>query len=288
MAAENSLMTPGDEALLRQHLRYLQRLGRRPRTLTARQDSIRRFQRWCGVPLAQITREAIEEYLDTTKAQATHRVYLAHIRGFYRWCVDEELLPKDPTRRVVGPNQPKGVPRPISEGDLARALAAAPAMERAWMMLAAFGGLRACEVGPVRGEHVVRGERPYLFIPEGKGGKAATVPLTPALLDELDKWPTTGWLWKADGPYHWDVVSRRVGNILRKLEIRAGMHALRHRFGTQAYSISRGDLRHTQELLRHESPSTTATYTQLDPREAYDIVCRLPMPTLPEAPRPAA
>lgn len=283
MRTETIFMDPKDESTLKSHLRYLQRLGRRPRTITARADAIRRFQRWCAVPLFDATREQIEEYLDTTKAQATHRVYLAHIRGFYRWCVDEEMLTKDPTRRVVGPNQPKGVPRPISESDLARALAVAPAMERAWMMLAAFAGLRACEVGPVRGDDVVRGERPHLRIPEGKGGGEYVVPLCPELLAELDKWPTTGWLWKADGPYHWDVVSRRVGKVLRDNGIRCGMHALRHRFGTQAYIMSRGDLRHTQELLRHQSPATTATYTQLDPREAYDIVCRLPMPSLPAA-----
>lgn len=280
MSDETWVMNPEDEGVLKSHVRYLTRLGRRPRTIIARRDAIKRFQKWKGTGLLETTRDEIETYLDTTKKPATHRVYLAHIRGFFRWCVDEEILAKDPTRRVVGPNQPRGVPRPISEGDLARALAAAPPLEYAWMMLAAFGGLRACEVGPVRGEHVIRGARPYLIIPEGKGGGEYTVPLCPELLAELDKWPSTGWLWKADGAYHWDVVSRRVGKVLSDLGIRAGMHSLRHRFGTQAYIMSKGDLRHTQELLRHQSPATTATYTQLDPREAYDIVCRLPMPTL--------
>jgi integrase/recombinase XerC len=175
------------------------------------------------------------------------------------------------------------VPRPISEADLARALATAPPLIRAWMMLAAFAGLRACEIALVHGEHVVRGDSPYLILPETKGGGAATVPLSDVLLEELARWPAQGPLWQASGPMHYQVVSRKVNKHLASLGIRAGLHSLRHRFGTMAYRTSGHDIRQTQELLRHASPATTAVYTQLDPRGGVSVVNAIPVPISPDA-----
>ena len=265
--------------LIKAHSRYLSALGRRPRTIESRRTMLYRVQHATGQSLTTITREQLEDYLESLTAPATKRVYLAHLRGFYRWAVDEQLITTDPTRRVVAPKIPKAVPRPMSEGDLSRALSDAPPNVRAWMILAAFGGLRACEIALVRGEHVVRGATPYLILPETKGGGAATVPLADVVLAELDRWPTTGPLWQASGPMHYQVISRKVNAHLRSHDIRSGLHSLRHRFGTQAYISTGHDLRQTQELMRHASPATTAVYTQLDPRGGAAAVNRLPVPS---------
>jgi integrase/recombinase XerC len=209
---------------------------------------------------------------------ASKRVYLAHCRSFYNWAVDEELLVHSPCRKVLAPPLKRNLPRPMSERDLGVALATADPLIHAWILVAAFTGLRACEVALMRGEHVIHGDNPYLVIPEGKGGKSRTVPLPPIVMDELANWPSYGWMWKPDGPWHYQVVSRKVGAHLRAQGIRAGMHTLRHRFGTQSYIASGRDLRMTQELLGHSSPSTTAIYTALDPREGSTVVGRLPLP----------
>ena len=269
-------MRTGDATLIHDHLAYLAQRGRRPRTIEARRDAVNRFARWTGRPLREATREELQGYIDAAAAPATKRVYLCHLRGFYGWAVDEGHFPADPTRRVYAPLLPRALPRPISETDLARALATAPALVRAWLMLSAFAGLRACEIGPVRGEHVIRHGAPVLLIPEAKGGGEATVPIAPVLLAELEQWPAYGWAWKPDGPYHPIAVSRRVNQHLHQLGIAANLHACRHRFGTQTYIASGRDLRLTQELLRHASPATTAVYTAFDPREASDVVSRLP------------
>jgi integrase/recombinase XerC len=258
-------------------------LGRRPRTIDARRTLLSRVEGATSKSLAQLERDDIEDYLETLRAPATKRVYLAHLRAFYRWALDEYLVERDPTRRVVAPTLKKAVPRPISEADLARALVTAPPLVRAWMMLAAFAGLRACEIALVNGEHVVRGESPYLILPETKGGGAATVPLAEVLLEELARWPAQGPLWQASGPMHYQVVSRKVNKHLASLGIRAGLHSLRHRFGTMAYRTSGHDIRQTQELLRHASPATTAVYTQLDPRGGVSVVNAIPVPISPDA-----
>lgn len=264
--------------LIKGHSRYLRALGRRPRTIESRESCLRRLMAHAGKGLPEMTRDDVEDFIEAQRAPATKRLYLAHVRRFYRWALDEEMLPDDPTRKVVAPVVKRGVPRPISESDLGRALAQAPPLERTWMMLAAFAGLRACEIALVCGEHVVRGETAYLLLPETKGGGAATVPLSELLLEELSRYPETGPLWQPSGPMHYQVVSRRVNKALRDLGITCGLHALRHRFGTMTYRQSGHDLRQTQELLRHASPATTAIYTQLDPRGGSAVVNSLPMP----------
>lgn len=270
------MITSGD--LVRQHARHMTALGRRPRTIDSRRACLLRIEAVAGKPLTELTREDVEDYLEVQRAAATKRVYLAHLRAFYHWALDEGLVATDPTRRVVGPKLPRAVPRPMSEADLERALATADPQVRAWMMLAAFAGLRACEIALVRGEHIVRGTSPYLVLPETKGGGSATVPLPDVLLREFARWPESGPLWQARGPVHYQVVSRKVNAHLRSLGIRAGLHSLRHRFGTQTYISSGHDIRQTQELLRHASPATTAVYTQLDPTTGLGVVNALPIP----------
>lgn len=273
------------DAAIREHVRYCKRKGLRPRTIQARHDALIRLREWAQSPLLNIDRDTIEDYLDEQSHDKTRAVYLSHIRTFYRWAYDEDVISTDPTRKVVGPKIGRGMPHPISEEDLNTALAAPCRPEvRAWLMVAAYAGLRASEIAVMRGEHIVRGEEPYLFVPEGKGGKPRTVGLAPVLLAELDKWHRSGWLWKLDGPYHYEVVSRLACAHLHKCGIGAGLHSLRHRFATQTYIESGRDLRHTQEALGHSSPTTTAVYTALDPHDRYRVASRLPVVPAAENP----
>lgn len=268
----------GDNAIAA-HVKDCQRRSLRPRTITARRDLLIRLRQHAGVPLLDLTREDVQAYIDSAPKDPTKRVYLSHARAFFEWAVDEGLVSENPCRRVKGPAARRGVPRPISEADLRLALSTAPPLLRAWMILSAYAGLRACEIALVRGEDVVRdAATPYLYLPETKGGGDATVPLSAVVLDELDRWPRSGWLWQASGPVHYDVVSRKVNAHLRGLGIRAGLHSMRHRFATQTLIANGHNLRETQELCRHASPVTTAIYTQVDPRGAAETVNLLPSP----------
>ncbi len=272
------------DAAIKAHLRDCQRRSLRPRTITARHDLLVRLRQHAGKPLLELTRDDVQAYIDAAPKDPTKRVYLSHARAFFEWALDEGLVPSNPCRRVVGPGSRRGVPRPISEADLRLALSTATPLLRAWMILGAYAGLRACEIALVRGEDVVRdAATPYLYLPETKGGGDATVPLSSVVLDELLAWPASGWLWQASGPVHYDVVSRKVNAHLRSLGIRAGLHALRHRFATQTLIANGHNLRETQELCRHASPVTTAIYTQVDPKGAAQTVNLLPSPPPPAA-----
>ncbi len=62
-----------------------------------------------------------------------------------------------------------------------------------------------------------------------------------------------------------------VSQHLRQLGIRV-CHSLRHRFATQLYQRSGGDLRMTQDMLGHASPATTAIYAAWDPSRAASVL----------------
>lgn len=266
-----------DDALIAAHSAYMRSRGRRERTIYSREGALRLAARTIGAGLTELTREQMQAYLDSKTKPATKRAYLAHFRGFYEWAVDEGHMAADPSRRVYVPKLPKAVPHPMSEHDLRAAMADAPPDVRAWMLLAAEAGLRACEIALIRGEHVIEYPTPYLYLPETKGGGQATVPLSDTLLEELRRWPRTGPIW-GTRELHYQTVSRKVSNHLVAHGLPRGyrLHSLRHRFATMVYATNGHDLRATQELLRHASPATTAVYAATDPASGRDAVNRLP------------
>ena len=121
-------------------------------------------------------------------------------------------------------------------------------------------GLRACEIAGLRGEDVDL-SRNVLFVADGKGGKQRCVPMHLRVAAILEDAPTRGPVWHTrDGsPVTANLVSVVCNGHLRACQVRATLHQFRHRFGTQIYANSH-DLRVTQELLGHSSPTTTAGY----------------------------
>ena len=74
--------------------------------------------------------------------------------GFFAWCVDMEVIERNPFRRVE-------VPRPESKRSLVTAKELAAILDeemsdglRAWFLLGAFGGLRSIEVARMRWEDI--------------------------------------------------------------------------------------------------------------------------------------
>lgn len=265
-----------DEELIVAYSAYQVTRGRRPRTVESCAAALRRMLIETGSTMETVTREQVQAWIDGRNAAATKRVYLAHARGFFEWALDEGHLTVNPARRVHAPKIPRREPHPMPEMDLARAMKDAPPDVRAWMLLAAEAGLRACEIALVRGEHVMEYPTPRLFLPETKGGGEASVPLSDTLLAELKRWPDRGPLWGEGVTY--DEVSRRVSKHLRSHGIPPTyrLHSLRHRFATMVYATNGHDLRETQELLRHASPATTAVYAAIDPSKSRTTVNGLP------------
>lgn len=217
--------------------------------------------------LVEVDRETIEAYLDArTLGPRARYTYISHLHAFYEWAVLEGLAAADPTLRIRRPRQPRLTPRPIRTEDLHRALDLAPPVVKAMIVLGAFQGLRAKEMAGLQREDVLEHQDPpVMIVSAGKGGHQRVLPLHPRTMPALHcaAMPRAGWVFVHDGaadrPYRPYEVSHAVAQFFDDVGIDATAHQLRHWFGTNVYARCQ-DLRVTQELLGHASPTTTMVY----------------------------
>ena len=247
--------------MIERHATWMRRRGLCEATIQRRVQSLAVFDRKVG--LVEAMPEQIEAFLDERKLGTKARYgWVSHLHQFYAWAIDYDLLGADPTRQVVRPKQRQGKPRPIPTGDLVTALQMAGPMMRCWLTLGAFAGLRCKEIAGLGVEDVLWDDG-LLFI-RGKGDKDRLVPIHPLVEDALraTTMPARGAVFRRPrgGPYPAAQVSREGSLFFDSLGIGATMHQLRHWFGTYVQRAT-GDLRTTQELLGHASPTTTAVYT---------------------------
>ena len=230
------------------------------------------FRKWLGRPLTSATTEEIEAWLDSCRLGPSGRhTYLKHLRSFYAFAHRSRLIRKNPAGGIPLPRVPKALPHPIPEEELALALEQADPRMRAWLALAAYEGLRCCEIVGLRAEHVLGGSQPRLVVAEGKGGDPRVLPLNPVVEAALRAYgmPKKGYVFtRQDGqPLKSATVSARISAYLHGMGIDYSAHSGRHAFGTEVYRRSH-DIRLAQELLGHASLHTTQIYTKLDPRGA--------------------
>lgn len=264
--------------LLEDHVAWCARRGLRPTYIESLGYTLNRLQSAVG-PLELAPEQAIEGWWNSLQVgDGTRVTYGAHVSGFYRWLVRQRLRADDPTARLDRPRLRKGLPRPMPDDRLARAIARAPEPIRTWLLLAAFMGLRACEVATLHRDDI-RDDLGVIIVREGKGGKQRIVPFHPAVTAALEQWPIRGFLFTRPRGGHVlpNTVSVRANRYLHRCGISETFHQARHWYATKIYAESL-DLRMTQELMGHSSPDTTARYAGWTPGRAAGVVERLRLP----------
>ncbi len=275
-------MTDVGDELLDVHLEACARRGLRPATVKARRQIVTRHARALALaPAGTVTATADEVavwYAGLELGPGARGVELSHVRSWYQWQVREDLRVDDPTVRLDPPRVPRGLPRPIGDRELERAICAADDRVRAMLCLAACAGLRASEIAGLAGEDVhAQAEPPILHVADGKGGHQRVVPLAGEvhLALELHGLPASGPVFPRRRPPAGPVSGREVSRIcnahLRRSGAAATLHQLRHWFATNVYRQSL-DLRLTQELLGHRSPNTTQRYAAWTPERGASVV----------------
>ena len=145
----------------------------------------------------------------------------------------------------------------------------------AYVLLAAYEGMRVHEIAKVRGEDFAGGEVRIT----GKGSVSSTVPLHPHVAALVERMPRAGYWFPSDSPEgHVSrvSVSLAIGRAMKRAGVTGTPHGLRHHFGTQVLRASGGDLRTTQRALRHASPATTAIYTQVADEALFRAIGGIP------------
>lgn len=253
-------------------LRSMRRRNLSPLTIEKRASVARRLSAHIHAPLIEVSTEQLEEWLDGRPICPRSRYTdISHVAAFFRWAIREGHTDHDPTARIDRPKLRAGIPRPIDNADLRRALRMATSPPMAAMLhLAAFGGLRCAEIaaldwGDLNGD---------MMLVHGKGGKDRVVPVHPLIRAALHAMPNR----RAHGSV-FGLCPRRVSHLIRRhlhdCGVIASAHQLRHWFATTVYETSGADLRMTQELLGHSSPTTTAMYTRWASSRSSDVVSKM-------------
>jgi integrase/recombinase XerC len=216
--------------------------------------------------------------LDAKRISAkTRYTWLSSLGCFYRWAIKAGYTTTDPTADIDRPKLRRTLPRPVTDADLLFALSMTTGQAQAWIILAAYAGLRCAEIAGLHRDDVI-GDAGLLRV-VGKGHKERLVPMHPQVIDLLAGWRMP----RANGPIFtrpsggaWPParLSRLASIELHDIGIDATLHQFRHWFGTRTYQHVK-DIRVVQELLGHSSPTTTAIYTAFSAEDARKAVASL-------------
>ena len=226
---------------------------------------------------------------------ATMARKIATLRSFHKWAERRGLVRSNPMVLIRTPKQAKRLPKAISVDEIERLLSAPDpndllgARDRAILETLYSTGIRVSEVvGIDRGDLNEAGEA---IIIRGKGRRERLVPLGSHALAALRHYlamldsdlARAGTVAAPNSPLFVNKhgsrlssrsVRRKVSKYLAEvgLDPNISPHTIRHSFATHLLDNG-ADLRSVQELLGHQSLSSTQVYTHLSSarmREAYD------------------
>ncbi|TCS87857.1 integrase/recombinase XerD [Anseongella ginsenosidimutans] len=208
---------------------------------------------------------------------------ISGIRAFYRYLLQENLVKQDPSELLEAPVRWRKLPDTLNLEEIERLIGAidlsAPEGNRNRAMLETLygSGLRVSELIHLKISEIYR-DIEFIKV-TGKGNKERLVPLSGESLKYIRFYveATRSQLKIKPGNEDFLFLSRRgsklsrvmVFMIIRDLAAKAGIqkkvspHTFRHSFAS--HMVEGGaDLRAVQEMLGHESITTTEIYTHLD------------------------
>lgn len=219
---------------------------------------------------------------DKNYCKSTVARKLATLRSFYKFLVRRSYLPANPVQPIRTPKQDKRLPKCLDVAQIEKLLSNPDtttllgARDRSMLEMLYCTGMRVSELVALNVNDIDLTQSAVQV--RGKGKKQRSIPVPPgatqSLLHYLDlrRRDARGETGNAEALYinkHGQRLSTR--SVRRKLDkylVDAGLdlsvspHTLRHSFA--AHMLSKGaDLKSVQELLGHQSMSTTQVYTHL-------------------------
>jgi integrase/recombinase XerC len=180
----------------------------------------------------------------------------------------------NPMSRVPAAKFHKGVPRPAETGDVDAVLKQATDEYLPWFLLAAYGGLRCCEIAALDRADI---SRDRIYVLHGKGDKERVVPCDELVWQVLEPMPAGPVALRKDGGRATGhIVTTRAARYLDRTGFgHITMHQFRHWYASQMYEQT-GDILLVQQLLGHSNVSTTQRYVQLGDRARMRAANSLP------------
>jgi len=275
-------------------------LGHSENTLDSYQSDLRHFAKYCEdldppVSVGAVTIETVEHFLgqlyDEKKKATSQARYLSSIKAFFRYARLEDLISSDPVAIMQGPKTDRKLPVVLSIDEVDRLMGAIDlsskhgTRNRAMLETLYACGLRVTELCELRLSNL----HPDMELVKvlGKGRKERWVPVSQTALKHLNFYINGD---RREGKIvEEDIVflNNRGGRISRQqiflilkkacrdagIRKKVSPHVLRHSFATH---LLRGgaNLKAIQDMLGHESITTTEIYTHIDRDQLRKAILR--------------
>ena len=238
------------------------------------------------IPLEQATTEHLRDFLIEIRDSGIHprsqaRI-ISGITSFYHFLIYKNIITEDPTELLESPKIGLRLPEVLSVSEINAMVAAIDVSKpeghrnKAIIEILYGSGIRVSELIGLQISKMNLKEG-YMLV-EGKGSKQRLVPLSPTSIEQIE-------MWKIDrnklpikkGNEDYLFLNRRgtkmtramIFTIVKDLAAAAGIkkkvspHTFRHSFATHLLENG-ANLRAIQQLLGHESITTTEIYTHID------------------------
>ena len=234
---------------------------------------------------AEITYNDLSDFVasgaGSNNSARTQARLISGIRAFFRYLIIEGVITEDPSTLLESPRLGMKLPEVLTTEEIDRIIAAIDLSlpeghrNRAMIETMYSCGLRVSELVNMKLTDMHRSEG-FVTV-TGKGNKQRLVPIGSVALKEIDNYLETRNMLPVITDRNIIFLNRRgrrltrvmIFTIIKKLADAAGIrkkispHTFRHSFATHLVEGG-ADLRAVQEMLGHESITTTEIYTHID------------------------
>ena len=257
--------------------------------------------------IKKITLEDIHKYISYMATElrskpATRARKVSTIRIFFKYLSQKaKLIDTNPAQNLETPKLGKRMPKYLSLDESKKLLEVAQSednrnSERDYAIITLFlnCGMRLSELVNINIKDITFSESKLNVI--GKGNKERTIYLNNACVSAINEYllarPKEGIKYDSKDALFLSERRERISNrtvqaIVQKELLKAGLdtnkysvHKLRHTAATLMYQYGNVDIRALQELLGHESISTTEIYTHVDNSQIRSAVENNPLANL--------
>jgi len=255
--------------------------GLSPLTLDDYKSELKIFGRNVSKPVEQISTGDIRSYLAEFPKLKTSSISkkLSVLKSFFGWLTAEEIIERDPTRKIKPPKKEQRLPKALTIEELEMLRESCNTYrERALLEVLYATAGRLSEIQGMNKEDINYQSMSALVI--GKGNKQREVffsfkaiyHLKKYLMTRLDDEPA---LFITERKPYRRLSSRSIQREIKKIAKRSGIkknvhpHTLRHTFAT--LTLNNGaDISSVQAILGHENPATTQIYAQVSAERKRD------------------
>jgi integrase/recombinase XerD len=256
-------------------------------TLNAYISDLKKLISFCeNKSLTTLTKTIILEFINNLNtlglsSRSTARI-ISSLKTFYKQQILNETMDANPMQSIKTPKLSKKLPDVLSYEEILKMMKfidftkLAGERDKTIVMLLYGGGLRVSELISLKVNDLFVDEG-FIKV-KGKGSKERLVPIGTKTINQVSYYVDSyrNKVAKADSKNYLILNQRGRGlsrvsvfNLIKKLAIEAGIkksispHTLRHSFATTLIEAG-ANLRAVQQMLGHESITTTEIYTHLD------------------------